>query len=212
MDLFDRFYANSCAAALEHFCDKYWRCSFVSKKGKACVNLKSSHSSKGHQCANGKIISSGYYISGDFSSFLFSDKWKAFIKYELQKIEREFEERRNAVLPGQRAPLTASDSCLAYSLHRTHMERFYRSYDGYTASNFISLTTCFSCLMEVPEHPLQCGHVLCTPCIKAHGHANDRNSIIMYMCPLHSSHTFRKPWILHFKPDYAGVRILTLDG
>lgn len=183
----------------------------MSKKGKACVNRKSSHTSKGHQSANGKIISSGYYTSG-FSSFSFSDTWKASIKYELQKIEQEFDKKRNAVLPVQRAPLTANDSCLAYSLHRTQMGHFYLFFDGYTASNFISLTTCFSCLMEVPEHPLQCGHVLCTTCIKAYGHSNDRNSVIMDMCPLHPSQTFLKPWILHFKPDYAGVRILTLDG
>lgn len=183
----------------------------MSKKGKACVNLKSSHTSKGHQCAKGKIVSSGRYISG-FSSFIFSDKWKAHIKHELQDIEREFDRRRNASLPAQGAPLTASDSFLAYSLHQEHMERFYRSFEGFTASNFISLTTCFSCLMEVSEYPLQCGHVLCTTCIKAHGHPNDRNSFIMDMCPLHPSQKFIKPWILHFKPDYAGVRILTLDG
>lgn len=183
----------------------------MSRKGQACVNLKSSHTSKGHQCAKGRIISQGPYTSG-FSSFDFSDTWKAHIRHELQRFEREFEQRRNASLRAQGAPLTASDSFLAYSLHRGHMESFYQSFQGFTALNFTSLTTCFSCLVEVSEHPLHCGHVLCTTCIKAYGHPRDRNSFIMDICPLHPSKKFVKPWILQCKPDYAGVRILTLDG
>ena len=211
LDLFDKFYVNSCTAALEHFCDKFWPCSFVSKKGKACVNFKYSHATKGHQSANGKVISSGNYIS-PFSSFKFSDTWAGHIKRRLQRIEHEFNERRNAILPNRDNSLTDKDTSLAYKLHLKHMEQFYRSFEGFTASNFISLTTCLSCLMEVPEHPLQCGHVICTMCIKAYGRPHDRNSVTMDFCPLESSRIWARPWTLHFKPDYAGVRILTLDG
>lgn len=211
LDLFDKFYANSCVAALEHFCDKYWPCSFVSKKGKACVNVRSSHAAKGHQTARGKIISSGPYESA-FSSFNFSEQWKKFLKDRLQKIEAEFQKRRNATVPKKDDPLTVNDSTLAYNLHKEYMGRFFRSYEGYSASKFISLTTCYCCLMEVPEHPLQCGHVLCTRCVKAYGNQYDSHSVFMDYCPLHSTHKFDKSWIIHFKPDYAGVRVLTLDG
>ena len=211
MDLFDKFYANSCIAVLEHFCDKAWPCSFVSKKGKACVNVKSSHMAKGHQCARGKIISSGPYLPG-FSSFKFSEPWKGYIRSWLFTFEQEFVNKRNDTLPKSHAPLTATDTSLAYSLHQRHMAYFFRSFEGFRATHFTSLTTCYSCFMEVPEHPLQCGHVLCTPCVKAYGHPHDRNSVIMDWCPLHPDQIYAKPWILYFKPKYAGVRVLALDG
>ena len=211
LDLFDKFYANSCVAALEHFCDTYWPCDFVSKKGKACVNVKSSHSAKGHQTAHGKIISSGPYVSA-FKSSNFSYKWKNFVKSRLQEIEAEFQEKRNATVPRNDSPLTVNDRILAYDLHKRCMGDFFRSYHGYNAMKFISLTTCYCCLMEVPEHPLQCGHVLCTACIKAYGYQHDSHSTYMDYCPLHWKQKFDRPWIIHFKPDYAGVRILALDG
>ena len=203
VDLFDQFYASSCTAALEHFCDRYWPCDF-SKKGKHCVNVKSSHSTKGHQSVNGKIISAGQYIS-EFSSQKFSIKWKIMIKGHLQQVERQLAEEKSNKFQAS----FGADDKMAYDLHRRRMEYFYRSFENFNAAHFSSLTTCFSCLMEVPQNPLQCGHVLCTACIRAYGRPNDRNSVIMDFCPLHAS---RMNWIVHFKPEYAGVRILSLDG
>ena len=114
-------------------------------------------------------------------------------------------------MPRNDSPLTINDRILAYDLHKKCMGLFFRSYNGYNASKFISLTTCYCCLMEVPEHPLQCGHVLCTGCIKAYGHQHDSHSMLMDYCPLHWNQRIDKSWIIYFKPDYAGVRILTLD-
>lgn len=207
--LFDQFYASACTAALEHFCDKYWPCSFVSRKGKPCVNVKSSHSAKGHQSAKGKIFSSGNYVS-QFSSFYFRHKWQNMIKDHLHQAERQFVERKSSKLPA----FTSDDDAIAYDLHRERMETFFsRSFEHFDAGDFGSLTTCFSCLMEVPQHPLQCGHILCTACIRAHGRPNDRHSVLMDYCPLHTSMTRNtRPWLVNFKPDYAGVRVLTLDG
>ena len=134
------------------------------------------------------------------------------LKMRLQEIEAKFQEKRNATVPRNDSPLTVNDRILAYTLHKECMGRFFRSYDGYNASRFISLTTCYCCLMEIPEHPLQCGHVLCTGCIKAYGYQYDSHSMLIDACPLHWNPRFDRPWIIHFKPDYAGVRILTLDG
>ena len=208
MDLFGQFYAGSCTAALEHFCDKHWPCSFVSRKGRACVNVKSSHNAKGHQSANGKIISTGRYGS-TFSAQSFSGKWKAMIKDQLQQMESQLVEKKLNTVRAQ----YGTDNAMAYHLHRRRIGAFYCSFQGFTASNFRSLTTCLSCIMEVPQHPLQCGHILCTACIKAYGRPNDRNSVIMDFCPLNTTPANKhRPWPVHFKPDYAGVRILTLDG
>lgn len=175
------------------------------------MNVKSSHMTKGHQTSWGKIIASGPYESA-FSPFNFADQWKMYLKTRLQETEAGFQDLRNATAPKRDDPLTANDRILAYELHQTCMARFFRSYEGYNASRFTSLTTCYCCLMEVPEHPLQCGHVLCTGCVRAYGHQFDSHSMLMDYCPLHLGQRFDRPWIIHFKPDYAGVRILTLDG
>ena len=175
------------------------------------MNVKSSHAAKGHQTAWGKVFSSGPYESA-FSSFNFAEQWKFFLKNRLQEIEIEFQEKRNATVPRNDEPLTLNDRALAHDIHKRCMTRFFLSYDGYSASRFVSLTTCYCCLMEVPEHPLQCGHVLCTGCVKACGYQYDSHSMLMDYCPLHADKRFGKPWIIHFKPDYAGVRVLTLDG
>ncbi|KAL9035741.1 MAG: hypothetical protein Q9214_006446 [Letrouitia sp. 1 TL-2023] len=190
--LFNQHYYPACSAALEHFCDRFWPCNFVSKKGKACVNVKSSHTAKGHQSAKGKIIGSGMY-SSRFSSKSFSPRWLNMISNLLQQREKQFLAKNDHSYRD-----ASSDDATAYAMHRDRLAYFY---------------SCFSCLMEVPQHPLQCGHTLCAGCIRAYGRVHDRNSVVMDYCPLHE-HTTRNfpPWVVHFKPDFAGVRILTLDG
>jgi len=102
--------------------------------------------------------------------------------------------------------------------HRRILQDFYQRLGG--ATNFISHSTCFCCLREMPEHPLPCGHVLCTPCVQAYcvspeekGNVQEKNLLKMDRCPLHLSYLrFTSPWMLKFKPDLAGIRILLLDG
>ena len=206
--MLNQHYARSCIAALEYFCDRYWPCNFVSRKGKPCINVKSSHNAKGHQSASGKLIATGNYTS-HFSSFRFKHKWQSMIRDHLQQVEEQFFEKKSSKFPAS----FGGDNSVAYELHRGRMELFYSSFENHTAYDFRSLTTCYSCLMEVPQHPLQCGHTLCTACIRAFGCPNDRNSVLMDYCPLHARLTSnRRPWVVRFKPDYAGVRVLTLDG
>lgn len=85
---------------------------------------------------------------------------------------------------------------------------------GGRAEAFISHSTCFSCLFEPPEHALPCGHILCTPCLRAYGHPRGKTIIELDGCPYESvnrpsRHGF---WKVYLKPDAAGIRILTLDG
>ena len=135
------------------------------------------------------------------------------IKEHLGRIEYLFAEKKSSKFPATPESYS-SDNAIAYDLHRENMDSFFRgSFENFTAYSFCSLTTCFSCLLEVPQHPLQCGHTLCTACIRAYGRPNDRNSVLMDSCPLHARTTRGKAsWIVHFKPDYAGVRVLSLDG
>jgi hypothetical protein len=74
----------------------------------------------------------------------------------------------------------------------------------------------------MPEHPLPCAHVLCTPCVVTYSEldgkgkgiqSSDKHLIRMDRCPLHPPHIrWTEPWFIKFKPDSAGVRILSLDG
>ncbi len=95
-------------------------------------------------------------------------------------------------------------------LHLDYMDAFYRSVGG--AGGFIGHSACFCCLRKIPQHPLPCGHVLCTPYVKEYGNRAE-NAVHIAYCPFHP-HDQRlvAPWTVHFKPDLAGVRILSLDG
>lgn len=79
----------------------------------------------------------------------------------------------------------------------------------------VSDETCVFCFMEAGEHVLPCGHVLCTQCIKVLGSSKSKTEYSLKSCPLHvGKHNgpFDVPHIIRFKPDFAGTRILSLDG
>lgn len=78
---------------------------------------------------------------------------------------------------------------------------------------FISQSTCFSCLVEPPEHALPCGHILCSSCIRAYGRPTAKNVVEINYCPIESLTRPRQHiWRIFLKPADAGIRILTLDG
>lgn len=103
----------------------------------------------------------------------------------------------------------------AANIHRdTVLRHFFHHLDG--SKNFISHTVCFSCLIAPPEHPLPCGHVLCTSCVKDFGSARGHTTIDMKYCPLHRKEDpdgqFDGRWPVIVKPPGAGIRVLSLDG
>jgi len=82
-----------------------------------------------------------------------------------------------------------------------------------TARPFISHASCFGCLVNIPLHPLPCGHVLCEACIRDCATSSHGRLKLKY-CPLHvdMDNDFEPPWEVTHKPDHVGVRILSLDG
>lgn len=165
--------------------------------------MKSGHNPKGHQNSEGKIIAAGDYQS-DFHADDYADDWYENIRRNLDGIQRALQD----ILI--RLPHMAEQQAVS-DLHREHMNHFYRLVGQ--ASDFVSHSTCFSCLRELPEHPLPCGHVLCTPCVEAYGRRSGKTVIKLKACPLHVRETaWLSPWEIRVKPLYAGVRVLSLDG
>lgn len=201
-ELFDRYYAASCSAAWARFCDQYLGCHFVSRKGRRCINTMSNHD-KGHQSKHGKIIGVGSF---QYSPGLeeFDTGWLDMIRQYLVQHGAQLQEKRTANRQSY-----WSESELAYELHRERLSIFYTPYEKAISG----LYTCHSCLMEVPQHPLPCDHFICTSCLRAFGRATDKNTVTIDFCPLHSTNSkLLVPCTIRFKPDFAGVRVLSLDG
>lgn len=198
--LLERYYMDYCDYALDDFCALFWPCSFSNKNGRCC-NVKEGHT-KGHQNEKGKIISGGQYYSY-FSWDSFENEWMHLLQAKVQHMQTALQ------LEMVNQP-QASENLLASRLHHRYMNQFYLQLGG--ANHFKSHSACFCCLREMPEHPLPCGHVLCSPCIKEYGRP-DRGVIYVDTCPLHEMDTmFTAPWIIQLKPELAGVRVLSLDG
>jgi hypothetical protein len=191
-----------CDNALDDFCALFWPCSFISRRGEPCVNLKERHV-KGHQNQRGGVIGSGPYQS----SFTFGDffeDWYNHIKLSLISFEEQL---------ASQMTMSLDEEDVVTRLHLIKVRDFYHQMGG--ARKFVSHTTCFCCLRELAEHALPCGHVLCTACVKGYRkpHQELSGSFTIAKCPLHDHEAvFPKQVEVYFKPPLAGLRILSLDG
>ncbi|KAF7502349.1 hypothetical protein GJ744_006003 [Endocarpon pusillum] len=201
-DLFDQHYALSCFSAIDNYNNKYLRCSFKSKKGKQCINSRLYHE-KGHQSESGRIVASGPFMSPVFVED-FHTEWLDMIRNHLVDIEASVRE-----IPTE-ANMTANNrEKVAYELHRQSLMNFF----GNDPERIEGYYSCYGCLMEVPQHPLPCGHMLCTSCVQMLGHVTDKNTVTVDFCPFESRVSSNlTPCSIRFKPDFAGIRILSLDG
>jgi hypothetical protein len=169
------------------------------------TTTRSGHNPKGHQNAKGKVIANGSYQS-TLHPETFTPEWTSQIRRSLEAIEAAMSKLRQA-LPHQTELTTAS------LMHRERLDDFYRVLGG--AAAFSSHSACLSCLRELPECALPCGHVLCLPCLKLYGTRTTaaRACVEISRCPLHSADVIAEPpWVVAVKPARAGVRVLCLDG
>ncbi|KAI1446662.1 FabD/lysophospholipase-like protein [Annulohypoxylon stygium] len=203
IQLLDDAYVEFCRLALEEFADFYSRCTFTNYKYGRCCNVKVGHNPKGHQSENGKIIGQGDYRS-NFDHHEYAPKWIDKIKAKLEELHHNFVGRKYELLEYPELNIAAE-------VHEKSISEFYRTVGN--AGRFKSHTACFSCLRELPEHPLPCGHVLCLPCVKTYGVSVSKTTIEIQHCPLHPRETYwEPPKTVMVKPAFAGTRILCLDG
>jgi hypothetical protein len=164
------------------------------------VNVQKGHT-KGHQNEKGTVIGSGLFQSA-FTWESFEGEWIDLLHQKVFKMQNQIHDQ----LQGR----TLNEDTLILDIHKIVIQDFYKRLGG--AVNFSSHSTCFCCLREMPEHPLPCGHVLCSECISGYGSRVSGNMVLMEACPLHSLDRFSRPWHIRFKPEMAGIRILSLDG
>jgi hypothetical protein len=180
----------------------HWPCEYVGRRGR-CVNSAATHGAKGHQNSDGRVIGTGDYQTV-FSFEQQLPRWLGMVKTRVLEDQEELRRRDDA-------NKAISSTKHALAIHRERMEVFFTEVGG--AQRYISHLTCFCCLKNVPEHPLQCGHILCSVCVRAYGQQRGDLAVTLESCPLHhTTSQFGEPWRIALKPDYAGVRILSLDG
>ncbi|KAF2399012.1 hypothetical protein EJ06DRAFT_479226 [Trichodelitschia bisporula] len=201
-----RQYQSSFEDAFTTFCDKYWPCGF-SKGDRHCVNVKLIHGLKGHQDCDGRIIQRGDYQPDPRFSSSRVDEWIDLIRKAISSIQDDLKTRLSF------GP-TREGLDDIWPLHSQKIDRFLQAFHlGWP--KFFSQTTCLGCLATAPEHPLACGHVLCTKCVQAQGNKlHTYNEVTLTGCPLHASSSGAAPevHVIRFKPEQAGVRLLSLDG
>ncbi|KND92169.1 Phospholipase A I [Tolypocladium ophioglossoides CBS 100239] len=99
---------------------------------------------------------------------------------------------------------------LVSSLHLRELRKFYVNVGP--ARIFKSHEMCLSCLRELPEHTIVCGHVLCNACVLSFGEKTGPTMVTMSQCPLHLDKEWVDKWRINIKPRHAGVRVMCLDG
>jgi hypothetical protein len=187
---------------LKEFCSKHSPC-----RHKSCANVQQSHV-KGHQNQRGKIIAVGEYES-EFSYEDYYNPWMADVLHDIKSLQSLESANKRSDNRGRAIP----DAVLALNQHVEILIQFYAR--AKLQSQFESQSTCVLCFMESSEHALPCGHVLCTPCVKGLGKKMSKTEYRLKSCPVHTKKSRTKwenPHVIRFKPKFAGVRLLSLDG
>lgn len=132
-------------------------------------------------------------------------QWHSNLKETLLDIEESMK-KRSLIIPHHHS----NEEDEAPWLHLDRMNRFYDQVGG--AQWFKSNLSCFSCLRDMPEHPLPCGHVVCSPCARMFGRQSSKTSFLLENCPLQWNDQFDSAVEISMKPVLAGIRVLSLDG
>lgn len=195
--------------AMNEYLELHCPCSFVSLDGtRVCKSVKARHRAKGHQDDRG-IIAAGDYVSPLDQAF--ARDWLCQLEAAVGDLQRAFSQDLNlnrSILVSQQSERSEED--IAFAIHIDRLDRFYRAIGPATWVR--SHSTCYCCLMNVPQHALPCGHALCDRCARACGDLK-QSTLLMTWCPLHrNTARWAQPKVVKYKPREASVRVLALDG
>lgn len=195
-ELWSHVYEKKCSS-FRRFNRQYKNCQF--KCGtEHCILLSDSHQQI-HQDSKGRGIGLGPFKSGDFTKRV-KDVEAQFLK----QYNRACDIDDNGV--NIRRPWPSASEVTAYraSVLATLKPCWVEVH---------SYRSCFTCLRSLPDHVLPCGHALCEACAIDFCLSHDNEPVtelVFKRCVICKSSW--PPQIIQIKPEYAGVRILTLDG
>ncbi|KAK0798267.1 hypothetical protein LTR75_009566 [Friedmanniomyces endolithicus] len=200
-----QLYADQVEDAVRAFREDFWPCEYVNGKGIRCVNVRRAHSIKGHQAASGRILAAGDYQSQGTEADVGE------IRLEVIRHLRDIQAK---VLTLEEDGFVREDA--AAQVHKDFaLRNLFGDLTRGRPGILVSRTVCFTCLMNLPdlEHGLQCGHVLCTACLRYLGQVVPGRSVEILECPIGGALcSFREPFRVHLKPASCGIRVLTFDG
>ncbi|KAI1124855.1 hypothetical protein F5Y10DRAFT_284739 [Nemania abortiva] len=196
--------------AVENFCDQYWPCEFINPKtGVRCVNVRSGHTAKGHQSADGRVFAAGNWVS----NFSFQDhrSFRDWVYCCLLELLRELTTQIQESGEAEKEVAARIHKTMILSKLFSHAKHSDES--PHVRNYFMNNTACFCCLFGQAEHCLPCGHILCIDCVNTYGYPRGSNWIELLECPfLCHRNVWAIPCAVPLKPKLAGIRLVTLDG
>lgn len=200
---YERFFRHAATEYLE----LHSPCSYRSPDGaRSCALVKARHLAKGHQDEHG-IIATGEHVAA--FDWRFVERWMEQLKEAVEELHQTFVYELEQATCAEEG-LALPDERVALDIHLKNIRHFFHRVGP--ATLLLSHSTCFCCVMDVPQHPLACKHVLCDKCVRGCGRVRER-TVLLASCPLHPEDSrWEIPAVLRYKPDGAGIRILSLDN
>ncbi|KAF2466166.1 uncharacterized protein BDR25DRAFT_317959 [Lindgomyces ingoldianus] len=210
-DMYSRELRDWCQRAFHGYVERFQKCEFHFRDGAQCVARFLGHGDQ-HCDAAGNRSPGPFKSSRDKGGKLLDD------------IQWEFNWLYRSLCTPQTQPrqlfgsdiLNSDDSAPTFPTPEQARELRTEVLQQFTDiwKTLKSNKTCFTCLQNVPDHPMVCGHVYCTPCIQEFGRKCEyyEGAYVMDRCILCQMHWPEALQRIKLKPKCAGLRVLALDG
>jgi hypothetical protein len=214
-DIFPQ-YREACESALGTIMSKLWPCAEQN-----CSNVRDGHK-KGHQMSSGTVIKAGQPYSPTLG--LIEELHKPwFLGRIVENMHRMLGQVSDASARKTKLGLHSDGNWGELSEARKHHQHvmfdFLAKEAGPSQVNAMTLPLkfkdnigCLLCLFGLATHTLPCGHVICSDCVQSYGQKQSSDSYELATCPLHAHPDWTHPASIRYKPDLAGVRVLSIDG
>jgi len=202
-EIFERDLYAICKSSAELYVSQYERCRFVFPDGQQCTMRPANgaghdrHRSQNEQIEPGAFVPSRPWHPGNSKGDWIRDIQRRFIQsyqdifippdphHHIATVEQRLSGRREWI-------------------HLTYHDKW---------KMIKSNKTCLSCLQEIPDHVLTCGHSYCPRCVQELGHVSPHFECAWNIhCWLCYEEKGRNSHLVQLKPRCSGVRILALDG